>query len=413
MTKRRLCLMFLLLAIALGVGGYFRYWRYNLRRFAVVHPGVLYRSALPSQHGLDYLVHTCGVRTVLCIFPEEMKLKGGLFFPWGSTPVAESTAVESRGGRLIRWSVDEKQVYWPWPQPEQFDQFFRIFDDPKNYPVTVHCLQGRHRTGTCAALFRLEYDRWDAERALAEMYSFDFGQPVRLQEHHLRTYWPRPRPSVTEWASLKESLAELLPAPAPADYEELVRRLRALGDTAERGEAVRRYAEEGGPFGLCLAARLLERPDDRLVAFVGQQAALCLEFPQASADDWAVSAAILADYGTPAQQTRLVELLEQERTDETPSPHYQALVAGVTNRYTANRAAYLLPLLSDTRLRPEPAAHQYRYCDTAAARLATITNEAFFRPGPAADRAIWDAAVERARAWFAQHPEAAQPNRTR
>ena len=84
---------------------------------------------------------------------------------------------------------------------------------------------------------------------------------------------------------------------------------------------------------------------------------------------------------------------------------YQALVAGVTNRYTANRIPCLSPLLWDNRSRPEPQANKYRYCDTAAARLASITNEPLFRSGSTMDRAIWDDAVQSARRWFEKHPQ--------
>lgn len=408
MPRRRHVLLLVVLVVGLISGGYYRYWRYNLRRFAEVHPGVLYRSALPSQRGMEYLVKHCGVRTVLCILEDEPTLKGGVFFELGTSRVPESAAVERLGGRYVRWPVGEKQLSWPWPQPEQFDDFYRLFDDPENFPITVHCLQGRHRTGTCAALFRLEYDRWDVERTLAEMYSFDFGPAARLQEHHLRTYYPRPRPDATEWASLQEAFGTILSGDPPTDYEALVRRLRALGDTAERTQVVRDYLEAGRPFGLCLAHRLVDQSSDSLAAIAAEQAARALTQPQLSFAERAMAAALVADFGTPDAQTALLAQLEQGREAPSPTPEYQALVAGVTNRYTASRIPYLMPLLSDLRQRPEPAAAKYRYADTAAARLATITNEPFFIVEAKDERGVWDQAIAKARAWLAEHAEASQ-----
>jgi len=81
----------------------------------------------------------------------------------------------------------------------------------------------------------------------------------------------------------------------------------------------------------------------------------------------------------------------------------------VTNRYTRNRIPYLLPLLSDLRPRPEPAACQYRYADTAVARLTSIVNVDFLGVHEAADRAGWDLGIEAASEWFAEHPERSRP----
>ena len=57
-----------------------------------------------------------------------------------------------------------KEWCWPWFTPWQFDEFFKLLDDPANLPLAVHCMGGRHRTGTFSALYRLEYDGWPIER---------------------------------------------------------------------------------------------------------------------------------------------------------------------------------------------------------------------------------------------------------
>jgi protein tyrosine/serine phosphatase len=63
------------------------------------------------------------------------------------------------------------EAFWPWFSPEQFEAFFELMDDPTNFPVAVHCIGGRHRTGTFVALYRLEYQRWNVEDAQREMYA--------------------------------------------------------------------------------------------------------------------------------------------------------------------------------------------------------------------------------------------------
>ncbi len=59
--------------------------------------------------------------------------------------------------------------------PEQTAYFLRLVDDPKNWPVYVHCKGGRHRTGALTAIYRITHDGWNADRAYQEMKEFDFN----------------------------------------------------------------------------------------------------------------------------------------------------------------------------------------------------------------------------------------------
>jgi len=77
-------------------------------------------------------------------------------------------------------------------------------------------------------------------------------------------------------------------------------------------------------------------------------------------------------------------------------------VAGVSNRYTQNRLAYLQPVLDDERLHIEPGAETCRYCYVALVRMAAITDERWLIGFP--ERPHWDAARNKAREWLATHP---------
>jgi hypothetical protein len=433
--------------------------RFHLRRFAVVSEGVLYRSAQPTAGGIVRLVDPLGVKTLVCLRREDGLLRRGLldFGEHGGFP--ESIFATRAGVRHLHWPMGGEE-YWPFFSGQQFEAFFRLMDDPANFPVAVHCIGGRHRTGTFVALYRMEYDRWDVERTMREMYSFDFGHPIPVQEHNLRTYVPRPLPAPAQWAELSAALGGLVGQ--PEDYATLMRRLRAVrsqrsGDRkADAGckmrdagcrmqepalrtlraaptyqnlascilhpasphgqvdAALQSYVRQGRPFALCLLQRLIDTRDDPLSPLACRQALSCLQRPDAAVEDWASAAALLADFGNSGQQQALLNILENESRKAAPSPRYRAAVRGVTNRYTPNRVAFLKPLLSDERLRVEPEAVQevdggrerYRYCDTAVAHLCTIL-DLYGVVAPS----MWEECRQRFIAWFEQHPQAALPVR--
>lgn len=291
------------------------------------------------------------------------------------------------------------------------EQFFSVMDEPKNWPVAVHCSGGRHRTGTLGALFRLEYDRWPAEKALAEMYSFQFGLPLSVHEHNLRTYLPRPHPSPETWQQLQAAWQPQLKSGAGElrDYEQLVHALRLAKFEPGVRDALQKYLSSDQPFAICLAQRVIDTPAEPLASLAAEKASACLAKTAADPNEWAMAAALVADFGTPEQQGRLVELLQQEPHDASPSPRYHAVVLGVTNRYTRNRIAFLRPLLDDTRQRLDPDAARYRYCDTAMARLSVIINKNLMEQGgPPDGMTQWQFACRLAQDWLSEHEDQTQ-----
>jgi len=98
----------------------------HMRNFRVVRDGVLYRSGQMSLSGLKWAIHDYGITW---------------WAPDGLLPAAEE------GVRLFR----------------------EVMDDPKNYPVLIHCFAGIHRTGAFCAIYRMEYENWTNAQAIAEM----------------------------------------------------------------------------------------------------------------------------------------------------------------------------------------------------------------------------------------------------
>jgi protein tyrosine/serine phosphatase len=61
------------------------------------------------------------------------------------------------------------------PTAAQLTEFLKIVTDPKNQPVYVHCVGGRHRTGVMTAAYRITHDGWTADQAFKEMKQYKFG----------------------------------------------------------------------------------------------------------------------------------------------------------------------------------------------------------------------------------------------
>ena len=161
----------------------------HLRNFRVVEDGVLYRSGQLSPQGLDRVMDEYRIKTVITLRTSRDPAKP---YPdeW------EKAACDARGLRHVRiiprvWGADE--ATGEIPAEESVQAFLREMDDPAHYPVLVHCFAGIHRTGTMCAIFRMDYHKWSADRAIAEteVYGFD---PADMHEHiegYLRNYRPR------------------------------------------------------------------------------------------------------------------------------------------------------------------------------------------------------------------------------
>ena len=146
-----------------GPVGYAYYWHGQIRNFHVVKDGVLYRSGQLTLAGLKRIVHDYDIKTVVT-------LRDAMYA--GTTPpdLAEETYCNAEELNYYRipprnwWAADGSV-----PAEAGVRKFLEIMDDPANYPVLVHCFAGMHRTGAHCAIYRMEFDHWNNEQAIAEM----------------------------------------------------------------------------------------------------------------------------------------------------------------------------------------------------------------------------------------------------
>ncbi len=146
-----------------GPVGYSWYWQGQIRNFRTVRDGVLYRSGQLSLDGLKRIIHDYGIRTVITLRDAALP---------GNPPPdqAEETYCRSEEINYVRipprtwWAADGSV-----PAEKGIRQFLRVMDDPRNYPVLIHCFAGIHRSGAFCAVYRMEYQDWTNAQAIAEM----------------------------------------------------------------------------------------------------------------------------------------------------------------------------------------------------------------------------------------------------
>ncbi len=100
-----------------------------------------------------------GIRTVVNLQDEDPdpQLAAGFYREKPTTP--ESEVCEQAGVRYVMISFDmPRRDKAPFEQAKSIDEFLKLLDDPKAYPILLHCKAGLHRTGLLTAVYRMEYE---------------------------------------------------------------------------------------------------------------------------------------------------------------------------------------------------------------------------------------------------------------
>jgi len=82
----------------------------------------------------------------------------------------EKRGAEAAGMRYVNIPMSDSSR----PQDRQIEEFLKLVKDPATGRFFVHCAGGRHRTGVMGAVYRMNHDGWDFDRAYSEMKQYDF-----------------------------------------------------------------------------------------------------------------------------------------------------------------------------------------------------------------------------------------------
>ena len=134
----------------------------------------LYRGEQPTKDGYAYL-EKLGVKTIINFRRHH----------------SSKEEVEEAGMTYLSMPIKADVVGSEPPSDAQVKLFFETVLDPAKQPVYFHCAHGKDRTGTMAALYRIEADGWSATEAMEEMQAFDYHDIYKDLIAFVRDYTPR------------------------------------------------------------------------------------------------------------------------------------------------------------------------------------------------------------------------------
>jgi len=173
-----------LLAVALVVAGGYIYQVHFNYRFAAITDGKVYKSAAIPPDKLASYVDRYHLKTVVDLRDVDEQ----------ADVDAERAALEQIGIHHVH--LPTGQV----PPQETVDRFLDLMANPDVYPVLIHCHHGVSRSVLFSALYRIEFEGWDPERArLATRFITDgssFDTDAR-KGRYLQNYAPQNKPGVS------------------------------------------------------------------------------------------------------------------------------------------------------------------------------------------------------------------------
>jgi tyrosine-protein phosphatase SIW14 len=123
----------------------------DIPRFQMIAAG-LYRGGQPGRDGFVYLQKN-GIKTVINLRSEN----------------DEEVIVQKLGMNYVHIPISI--VMWSKIPDAAIEQYFKVLNDPANYPIFFHCRRGADRTGALAGFYRIAYQGWEPEKAYSEARS--------------------------------------------------------------------------------------------------------------------------------------------------------------------------------------------------------------------------------------------------
>ena len=162
--------------ITIGIGKYVYDMHIN-HNFETITEGKVYKSGVIPPDEIEDYVKEYKIKSIIDLrFPGTGDEVNNPEIPIELTTEKEAIA-KIKGVNYFNNGSDQV------PEPHNLDTFFKIMDDPKNYPVLIHCYHGVGRAEMYSAIYRIEYENMEKDEArtntrlLTKWSSFDLGKP--------------------------------------------------------------------------------------------------------------------------------------------------------------------------------------------------------------------------------------------
>ncbi len=162
-----------MLPIALAIvavvlaGGALWWAKWQTYHFAVVDPGVLYRSGNRGVREFSHAIQCGKIKTVVCLIDDTE-----LADTRKPELAAEVEWCARNGVKIERIPVK----LGGWPSSEDVRHFLSVVAGKQNQPILVHCAQGVRRTGMMVAAYQRSVLGWAKEKCIEQMLTFGHSQ---------------------------------------------------------------------------------------------------------------------------------------------------------------------------------------------------------------------------------------------
>jgi protein tyrosine phosphatase (PTP) superfamily phosphohydrolase (DUF442 family) len=174
-TKKKILIAVGIIAVA--AGAYKIYDVYFNYRFMPISEGKVYKSGvIPPDKIKDY-VEKYKIKSIVDLRGPVTQDK--INNPESWTEINEEKEATAQIPGLNYYNIPSEQV----PKKENLNKFYKVIDNPDNYPILIHCYHGIGRAQVYSAVYRIEKEGFsndDARNKAAfpvKFSSFDHGTP--------------------------------------------------------------------------------------------------------------------------------------------------------------------------------------------------------------------------------------------
>ena len=128
--------------------------------FHVVTAGRFYRSGQMDEREIQRVVGALGIRTIVNLRGEGP----GRWYP------AEVKAASQLGVSYVVVGISSDEM----PEPEKLAALLHVFRQGP-YPMLVHCMGGRDRSGLASAIYRIVVEQAPCKAAMKEQLTWRYG----------------------------------------------------------------------------------------------------------------------------------------------------------------------------------------------------------------------------------------------